>query len=233
MDYAYCLKFLNQTNHELDCGYLMLRLFSRVFNLLVLFLFLGMGLKLLQVSSRLSKSLNLMQIICNFRGKAEKLGNGFCSKCDFDEFQDQNFISCKCGGLKFSEDSHHPNTNGKEEEEECNYNEEEEFNVLELRKLVRKERKRANRAGEELEKERMAAASAAEEAMTMILRLQNEKSCVEMEANQYRLMAEHRKKYDQEVIESLQWIVMRHESERSALEEQLRLCLKENGRCEE
>ncbi|CAI9772701.1 unnamed protein product [Fraxinus pennsylvanica] len=59
----------------------------------------------------------------------------------------------------------------------------EEFDITELRKQVKIERKRANTAYAELEKERAASATAAEEAMAMILRLWNEKSVIEMEAN--------------------------------------------------
>ncbi|KAK0588935.1 hypothetical protein LWI29_007424 [Acer saccharum] len=73
----------------------------------------------------------------------------------------------------------------------------------------------------ELEKERIASSSAADESMAMILRLQNEKSAAEIEANQYCKLAEKKQEFDKEVIESLQWIVMRHESERFLLEEKL------------
>ncbi|XP_059446421.1 protein FLOURY 1-like [Corylus avellana] len=77
---------------------------------------------------------------------------------------------------------------------------------------------------EQNKKKEEATASAAEEAMAMILRLQSEKSSTDMQANQYRRMAEQKQQYDQEVIGSLQWIVMKHESNRSLLEDQLRLC---------
>ncbi|KAM7474824.1 hypothetical protein LguiB_022067 [Lonicera macranthoides] len=90
--------------------------------------------------------------------------------------------------------------------------------------LVKKERAKANAAYLELEKERMASSTAAEEAMAMILRLHNKKSLIELEANHYRRLAEEKQQHDQEVIQSLQWIVMKHESERSVLEERLRIC---------
>ncbi|PHT41756.1 hypothetical protein CQW23_20610 [Capsicum baccatum] len=62
----------------------------------------------------------------------------------------------------------------KEEfEEECN-DEDKVFDVLSLRKMIKMKRRRANAACLELEQERMAAATAAEETMGMILRLQNE-----------------------------------------------------------
>ncbi|GMQ01452.1 hypothetical protein CsSME_00048098 [Camellia sinensis var. sinensis] len=56
----------------------------------------------------------------------------------------------------------------------------------------------------------------------MILKLQNDKSLIEMEANQYRRLTEEKQLHDQEVIHSLRWIVMKHESERGLLEDQLR-----------
>ncbi|KAF3435878.1 hypothetical protein FNV43_RR22970 [Rhamnella rubrinervis] len=178
-------------------------------------------------------------------GKAGRLGSGFGSKCGFGEVCYPKVVSCKCGALKFLE-NRSPNADVKAkhdvveendvndhyEENECYHsNEDEEFDVTALRKLVKTERKRANEAQTELEKERMAAASATEEAMAMILRLQSEKSCVEMQASQYRRMAEQKQQYDEAIIQSLQWIVMKHESERSLLEDQLRLCrqkLKQN-----
>ncbi|MBA0782671.1 hypothetical protein Gotri_000521 [Gossypium trilobum] len=49
-------------------------------------------------------------------------------------------------------------------------------------------------------------------------------SSVEIDANQFKRMAEQKQEYDQQVIESLQWIVMKHESEWSSLENQLQLC---------
>ncbi|KAL2504706.1 putative ovule protein [Abeliophyllum distichum] len=100
----------------------------------------------------------------------------------------------------------------------------EELDITELRKLVKIERRRASAACTELEKERAASATAAEETMAMILRLQNEKSLIEMEANQYRRLAEKKQLHDQEVIRSLQWLVLRHSSERALLEDQLISC---------
>jgi hypothetical protein len=89
--------------------------------------------------------------------------------------------------------------------------------------LVKIQRKKANVAVAELEQEQTAASSSAEEAMAMIHRLQNEKSAAEIQANQFRRMAEQKLEYDDEVIESLQWTITRHESHRSVLEEQLRV----------
>ncbi|KAA8545678.1 hypothetical protein F0562_020871 [Nyssa sinensis] len=100
---------------------------------------------------------------------------------------------------------------------------EDKVDVMALKNLVKIERRRANAAYLELEKERTAACTAVEEAMAMILRLQNERSLIEMEANQFRRLAEEKQLHDREVIQSLRWIVVKHESERSHSEDQLRL----------
>ncbi|KAB2041517.1 hypothetical protein ES319_D02G152500v1 [Gossypium barbadense] len=46
----------------------------------------------------------------------------------------------------------------------------------------------------------------------MILRLQSGRSSVEIDVIQFKRMAEQKQEYDQQVIESLQWIGMKHES---------------------
>ncbi|XP_043816551.1 protein FLOURY 1-like isoform X3 [Manihot esculenta] len=88
--------------------------------------------------------------------------------------------------------------------------EDEEFDVISLRRLVKIERYRAEMAYAELEKERMASESAAGEAMTMILRLQNEKSSLQIEANQQRRLVEQKEEYYQQMIQSLQWNLMKY-----------------------
>lgn len=135
--------------------------------------------------------------------------------------------SCECGIL---EDRLMIEKCGEEEEcvDESDddhgcYDEDKECDVERLRMLVKIERERANAAYVELEKERMAAATAAEETMAMILRLQKEKSVIEMEAHQYRRLAEEKQLHDQEVIELLRWIAMRCQSVGIQLEDQVRL----------
>ncbi|KAF8044130.1 hypothetical protein BT93_A2191 [Corymbia citriodora subsp. variegata] len=88
--------------------------------------------------------------------------------------------------------------------------------------MVKIERRRAIAASKELEKERIAAASATDEAMSLILRLQSQKSVIEMRANQERRLAEQKQQYDWEVIESLRRMAASHESRRRALEDRLR-----------
>ncbi|KAJ0094004.1 hypothetical protein Patl1_25994 [Pistacia atlantica] len=73
----------------------------------------------------------------------------------------------------------------------------------------------------ELEKERSAAAIAADEAMAMILRLQEEKASIEMEARQYQRMIEEKYAYDAEEMNILKEILVRRERERHFLEKEV------------
>ncbi|QCD84197.1 probable myosin-binding protein 6 [Vigna unguiculata] len=113
---------------------------------------------------------------------------------------------------------------GKGENQKEGGNEDEVFDLMTLKSLVKMERLKANAACADLEKERTAAASSAEEAMAMILRLQNEKSAAEIQATQFRRMAEQKLDYDQEVIESLQWTITQHEVQKCELEDQMEIC---------
>ncbi|KAJ9182434.1 hypothetical protein P3X46_006430 [Hevea brasiliensis] len=73
----------------------------------------------------------------------------------------------------------------------------------------------------ELEKERSAAATAADEAMAMILRLQEEKASIEMEARQYQRMIEEKSAYDFEEMNILKEILLRREREKHFLEKEV------------
>ncbi|GAB2210006.1 hypothetical protein Droror1_Dr00015256 [Drosera rotundifolia] len=73
----------------------------------------------------------------------------------------------------------------------------------------------------ELEKERIAAATAADEAMAMILRLQQEKASIEMEARQYQRIIEEKSTYDEEEMVILKEIIIRREREKHFLEKQV------------
>ncbi|CAH9111259.1 unnamed protein product [Cuscuta europaea] len=66
------------------------------------------------------------------------------------------------------------NNEEEEEEKEDGNGEDKVFDVFTLRKMVKSERRKAKCAEVELEKERMASGSAAEEAMDMILHLQKD-----------------------------------------------------------
>lgn len=73
----------------------------------------------------------------------------------------------------------------------------------------------------ELEKERNAAATAADEAMAMILRLQEEKASIEMEARQYQRMIEEKSAFDAEEMSILKEILLRREREKHFLEKEV------------
>ncbi|XP_017255459.1 uncharacterized protein LOC108225153 [Daucus carota subsp. sativus] len=175
---------------------------------------------------------------------------GCTSKIDADVKSNLKFSSCKCGFLdnqsmikKTDDDKECMDesddelecfwsmTEKADDDEECMdesddelecYDVDKECDVVKLRKLVKIERDRVNAAYVELEEERMAAATAAGETMAMILRLQNEKSVIEMEAHQFRRLAEEKQLHDQEVIESLRWIAMSCQSAVTQLEDQVR-----------
>ncbi|KAG6432994.1 hypothetical protein SASPL_104596 [Salvia splendens] len=94
--------------------------------------------------------------------------------------------------------------------------------VWALRKLVKMERRRADAAVAEVERERAASATAAEEAMGMIQRLQREKNSIQMGYNQHRRLCEARDVHDEEVIQSLEWVLWRREAELRLLRQHTR-----------
>ncbi|XP_050363091.1 uncharacterized protein LOC126781994 [Argentina anserina] len=73
----------------------------------------------------------------------------------------------------------------------------------------------------ELEKERAAAATAADEAMAMIYRLQKDKASTEMEVRQYQRMIEEKFVYDEEEMDVLKEILLRREKENHFLEKEV------------
>ncbi|KAG6516190.1 uncharacterized protein LOC121971636 isoform X1 [Zingiber officinale] len=91
----------------------------------------------------------------------------------------------------------------------------------ELRQALKEERSARAALYQDLEKERSAAASAADEAMAMILRLQKEKSAIQMEARQYGTMAEEKSAYDEEEMKILKDIIVRQEREKYALQKEV------------
>ncbi|KAI5012925.1 hypothetical protein ZWY2020_025191 [Hordeum vulgare] len=74
---------------------------------------------------------------------------------------------------------------------------------------------------QELDKERSAAASAAEEAMAMILRLQKEKSSVEMEVRQQRRTSDERCAFYENEVEELKDILLMRERENRSLQKEV------------
>eukprot|EP00250_Pteridium_aquilinum_P033554 c5832_g1_i1 orf=66-893(+) len=76
----------------------------------------------------------------------------------------------------------------------------------------------------ELEQERIAAESAANEAIAMILRLQAEKAALQMEARHYQQLLEARTLYDEETIFQLKDIISSQEADRLVLEREINEC---------
>lgn len=73
----------------------------------------------------------------------------------------------------------------------------------------------------DLDKERSAAASAADEAMAMIYRLQSEKANFEMESRQLQRIIQEKSMYDEEEMNILKEIIVRREMEKHALVKEL------------
>ncbi|KAI8011874.1 Myosin-binding protein 3 [Camellia lanceoleosa] len=73
----------------------------------------------------------------------------------------------------------------------------------------------------ELEKERSAVATAADEVMAMILRLQDEKASIEMKAWQYQRRIEEKSAYDAEEMNILKEILVRRQKEKHFLEREV------------
>ncbi|XP_004504868.1 uncharacterized protein [Cicer arietinum] len=217
---------------EFGCGFVLLACLSRLLNFLGMVLMLGFCFKILHFGWRFKGTL---RFLCDFGGvprirfclenlvwevskpKIKSLGNGSDPNTNSSTKKSSNAAGEKVSAS--SEDG----LEGKDDSEIESRDEDDLFDVKTLRKLVKIQRKKANAAFAELDKERTASSSSAEEAMAMILRLQSEKSSVEIQANQFRRMAEQKLEYDDEVIESLQWAITRHESHSSVLEEQLRI----------
>ncbi|XP_043816550.1 protein FLOURY 1-like isoform X1 [Manihot esculenta] len=220
---AHCLlaliwKLLNRSS-ELKGGFLVLGCFSPASNVFGLLLMFGLGLKLLQFTWQ---GKDFIQFLCEIRRKPGDKKYGFCSKKGLDKVCNSKTMTCKSSSLKLlvSNEPLEPDTVALDDDDygrECDDDygrkyciEDEEFDVISLRRLVKIERYRAEMAYAELEKERMASESAAGEAMTMILRLQNEKSSLQIEANQQRRLVEQKEEYYQQMIQSLQWNLMKY-----------------------
>ncbi|XP_018435711.2 protein FLOURY 1-like [Raphanus sativus] len=216
------------------CGFFVFCSFYQIFNLFFLFCLLVLSLKFLlfkgpslfvQFLEKIYRVSPKIQCCSSFDQDNDR--DGFGSKpCLLDELDQKKPVvlhwnrkktneSCEdCDQLILSDELNlrtnnrdNAETEESEEEEEEESREDQVFDVITLRKMVKRERKRGDGLKMELEKERRAAESAAEEAMAMLLKLRMEKSAVEMEANQYKRVAEQKQVYDQEVIQSLQWML--------------------------
>ncbi|RDX67901.1 Methylmalonate-semialdehyde dehydrogenase [acylating], mitochondrial, partial [Mucuna pruriens] len=218
MDFPPGFNFLTQ----FGCGFVLLRSLSRLFNILGLLLIFTFCFKVLRSVWHFKAAI---RFLCD-SGGVPKIR--FCLDNVVSKSKPRPFKKPRHPGSKsfrkrpnaVSEDG----PDGKADNERELWNEDEVFDEVTLRKIVKMERQKANAACADLDKERTAAGSSAEEAMAMILRLQNEKSTAEIQATQFRRMAEQKLDYDQEVIESLQWTITQHEFQKSDLEDQLGIC---------
>ncbi|KAG0523205.1 hypothetical protein BDA96_07G104000 [Sorghum bicolor] len=98
---------------------------------------------------------------------------------------------------------------------------EEEGDVAALREALRQEAQAVEKLRSELEEERQAAASGADEALAMIVRLQAEKAAERMEAEQFRRVAEERIQHDEDTLAFLKAVVFHQEMEISSLNRRL------------
>ncbi|KAK1434986.1 hypothetical protein QVD17_00741 [Tagetes erecta] len=80
-----------------------------------------------------------------------------------------------------------------------------------LREMVTNQQKSIHDLSIELDKERNASSSAANEAMSMILRLQREKALIEMEARQFKRFSEQKSIHDQQEIAALEELLYKRE----------------------
>lgn len=223
MDYVSCLKHL-ALDYELGRGVFLFGRFKQVYRILGLFLLFGVGFKFFYSFNFRS---GLVRFLCNLRAKSRNLRNGLCSKTVLDRKCSKSSEMEKIDKSNLPTDFDGEIESDSDGELVAENNEDNggagvEFDVTKLRELLKAEREKLNAVRAELAKERAASATAAEEAMAMILRLQNEKSLLELESSQYRRLAEEKQIHDQEVIRSLQWLVWQHEHERSSLQPRCR-----------
>ncbi|GER50492.1 hypothetical protein STAS_27802 [Striga asiatica] len=96
--------------------------------------------------------------------------------------------------------------------------------IKQLKSAIRGERETLEALYVELAEERSASEVAADQAMAMINRLQEEKAAIQMEAFQYQRMMEEQSEYDQEALELLNDLIVRREKEKQELEIELKAC---------
>ncbi|CAI0411727.1 unnamed protein product [Linum tenue] len=96
-----------------------------------------------------------------------------------------------------------------------------ETDAFSLREALHGQQQILQKLYRELDVEREAAATAASEAMSMILRLQGEKAALKMEASQYKRMAEEKMCHAEETLELCDDMMYQKEMEIASLEFQL------------
>ncbi|XP_058733447.1 probable myosin-binding protein 5 [Vicia villosa] len=90
-----------------------------------------------------------------------------------------------------------------------------------LKRQVRLDRKSLMALYMELDEERSAAAVAANNAMAMITRLQEEKAALQMDSSQYQRMMEEQIEYDEEVLQETNELLLKLEEEVKSLDTEL------------
>lgn len=95
--------------------------------------------------------------------------------------------------------------------------------IEKMKSALKAERKALSALYSELEEERSASAVAANQAMAMITRLQEEKAAMQMEALQYQRMMEEQAEYDQEALQLLNELMAKREKEKQELEKELEI----------
>lgn len=93
-----------------------------------------------------------------------------------------------------------------------------ENEVLTLREALRSQHQALRDLYTELEEERNSSSTAANETLSMILRLQGEKAAVRLEANQYKRLAEEKLAHDQESLAYFEDLIHRKDEEIASLE---------------
>ncbi|PIA31460.1 hypothetical protein AQUCO_04900037v1 [Aquilegia coerulea] len=93
-----------------------------------------------------------------------------------------------------------------------------------LKRQVEYDRKSMNSLYKELEEERNASAVAANQALAMITRLQEEKATLQMEALQYLRMMEEQAEYDVDALQKANILLAEKERELQNLEAELEIC---------
>ncbi|KAJ3698404.1 hypothetical protein LUZ61_002109 [Rhynchospora tenuis] len=93
-----------------------------------------------------------------------------------------------------------------------------------LEKALQNQQITVQRLQEELDEERKAAASGAEEALSMIFRLQEEKSTHKMESLQYKRMVEEKLRLNEEAMAMMRKIIFLKDTEIEALRYQFEVC---------
>ncbi|XP_017702390.2 myosin-binding protein 1-like isoform X2 [Phoenix dactylifera] len=104
-----------------------------------------------------------------------------------------------------------------------------ESTVDRLKRQIELDRKSISLLYKELEEERNASAIAANQAMAMITRLQEEKAAMQMEALQYQRMMEEETEYDQEALQKSNEALAQRDKEIQDLEAVLEIYIKQFG----